>query len=198
MADRLRIEIELPSLTDEERAQLSAILEVDDEDLDGELASYVTASSEEYLRMFLGQRVFTRGSDIREYRLLLLIKTALGGRIPGEAEVSRLFQTTESQSRSLIRSVMSKFQYDLHEEIDATLRDLIVDVEHEEIDGDLTDVDLVIDSDNLVDELNRRIQAMDGTLPAVQKKRGTASTYVVKPSSFTRLRQRLNAGGDAG
>jgi hypothetical protein len=138
--------------------------------------------------MFLGQRVYTRGSDIREYRLLLLVKHALGGRLPSETTVSRIFQTTESQSRSLIRSVMSKFQYELRAEIDATLKDTLASAHQETNDADY---EVVIDSDNVIDELNRRIQGIDGTLPAIQKKRGTASTYTLRPSAHARLTEAL-------
>jgi hypothetical protein len=182
------VPIDLEMLSPPERAQLAGTLGVAVADLPEHLEAHANAAVEEYVRMFLGQRVYTRGSDIREYRLLLLIKHALGGRIPSEAEVSRLFQTTESQSRSLIRSVMSKFQYELREEIVQTLRETLSESGRE---SDEADYEVVIDSDNVVDELNRRIQAIDGTLPAIQKKRGTASTYVLRPSSHDRLIESL-------
>jgi hypothetical protein len=182
------MEIELPVLSSGEKEQLASTLGVDEAGLEDAIGRHVVAAAEEYVRMFLGQRVFTRGSDIREYRLLLLIKHAFNSRIPSEAQVSRLFQTTETQSRSLIRSVMSKFQYELHQEIEATLKDLVRGASEQE---DSDEYDLVVDSDNLVDELNRRIQAIDGTLPAISKRRGTASTYVLKPSAHTKLVQAL-------
>lgn len=179
-------------LTDREREQLAAILDIDDaSNLDEFLEPYLRAASEEYLRMFLGQRVFTRGSDMREYRLLLLIRHAFGGEIPGEAEVSRLFQTTENQSRSLIRSVISKYQYELSDEISRTLRGLLdgaQPADEEETGGDQY---IVVDSDNMVGEFNRRIQAIDGRLPQVKKKRGTASTYVIRASAYEALDESL-------
>lgn len=176
--------VDLGMLSDAERAQLAGTLGVDPAQLTTHLEAHAKAAIEEYVRMYLGQRVYTRGSDIREYRLLLLIRNALGGRIPSEAEVSRLFQTTESQSRSLIRSVMSKFQYELRDEIVQTLKEALNGAKRE---NEESDYEVVIDSDNIVDELNRRIQAIDGTLPAIQKKRGTASTYVLKPSAHDQL-----------
>lgn len=182
--------MDLSFLSPDEREQLSGTLGVEaDQQLDRALEKHVAAATEEYVRMFLGQRVFTRGSDIREYRLLLLIKHAFNGRIPTEADVSRLFQTTHSQSRSLIAAVMSKFQYEIRAEIDDTLRSVI---EAASKRNDQDDYHVVIDSDNLVAELNKRIQGIDGTLPAVQKKRGTASTYVLPASSYTRLRKSLS------
>lgn len=181
--------IDLGMLTPPEQARLAGTLRVAVADLPEHLEAHANAAVEEYLRMFLGQRVYTRGSDIREYRLFLLIKHALGGRIPNEAEVSRLFQTTDSQSRSLIRSVMSKFQYELREQVVHTLRATLGEAHRE---SDEADFEVVIDSDNVVDELNRRIQAIDGTLPPIQRKRGTASTYVLRPSSHERLIESLS------
>src|SRR5437870_118915 len=98
------------SLSTEERAQLAGILGCKDAELDATFAPFARAAAEEYARMFLGQRVFTRGSDLREYRLLLLMRDVFK-RIPDDQEVSNLFQTTSSQCRSVIRSVISKYQY---------------------------------------------------------------------------------------
>lgn len=66
--------------------------------------------------MFIGQRVFTRGRDIQEYRLFLLIRGPFGNTIPDDQMVCDLFQTT-TQSRALVRSVMSKYQYELSQAI---------------------------------------------------------------------------------
>jgi hypothetical protein len=182
----------LSFLEEAEAERLAGILGAKVEDLSDAMTAHTAAATEEYVRMFLGQRVYTRGSDIREYRLFLLIKHAFGGRIPSDSEVSRLFQTTDAQSRSLIRSVMSKFQYELQGEVDDTLRDLLASAKKQ---TGADDHDMVVHSENIVDELNRRIQTIDGTLPSIHKKRGTASTYVVKPSALKRLRDSLSQGG---
>ncbi|HEY8788095.1 MAG TPA: hypothetical protein VIM10_03025 [Actinopolymorphaceae bacterium] len=91
-----------------ERKQLAATLGCDAKDLTKTLKAYGEAASEEYVRMILGQKVFTRGTDIREYRLSLLITHVFGGRLPSEQLISALFQTTATQSRALLRAVMSK------------------------------------------------------------------------------------------
>ena len=138
--------------------------------------------------MILGQRVFTRGSDIREWRLCLIIQLALGGKLPSETLISGLFQTTTTQSRALLRAVMSKYQYELQEAIRGTLRDAIGSARQDPNgDGWL----ITIDSENVIDALNREIVAVDGTLPQISKARGTASTYEVQPSAMEILRGRL-------
>jgi hypothetical protein len=175
------IEVDL-NLLDAEQIQLAGILKCDVGEIESTLSPYAEAALEEYARMFIGQRVFTRGADIREYRLFLLVKGPFGNRIPDEQQVSDLFQTTASQSRSLIRSVMSKFQYELQDAINASLKRA---VEEAEIDGD--DWSVTVNSENIVESLNRVIGSIDGTLPQIEKKRGTVSNYALKRSAYVRL-----------
>lgn len=83
------VQIDAP-LTETERGQLAGVTGCDVEDPDNRLSAFATAAVEEYASMFLGQRVFTRGSDMREYRLFPLIKGPFGGVIPHEQPVSDL------------------------------------------------------------------------------------------------------------
>lgn len=142
--------------------------------------------------MFLGQKVFTRGSDMHEYRLSLLIRKAFNNEIPDEQVVCNLFQTTANQSRSLIRSVMSKYQYDLHSAIEQTLRNELENAEQEDDEGDWI---LTTNSANVIEALNRRLASIDGSLPQISKQRGSVSSYVIRPSSYQRLADALTAGG---
>jgi len=134
--------------------------------------------------MFQGKKVFSRGSDIREYRLYLLVKHAFSSRIPSEQRVCRLFQCTSSESRSLIRAVMSKYQYLLKDAIFDTLKDLMDTSELAEDGESLT---IAISNQNLVDELNRKLAEIDPSYPPVKKKPNSVSTYEVKPSSYGEL-----------
>ncbi len=118
----MKIEIDVP-LNAEETKQLAGILGVKANELGKALQPFAKSATDEYVRMFLGQRVFTRGRDALEFRLFLLIRGAFGNKIPDEKRVCALFQYSPTQARSLIRAVMSKYQYDLSEAIDATLTD---------------------------------------------------------------------------
>jgi hypothetical protein len=111
-----------PELSDEDRRQLAPILGVEEQALDEQLALVARAALTEDVELFLGRKVFTRGSDMREYRLYLLIRYLYGNRFPTEAQISALFQTTTSQSRSLLRAVSSKYQYELTDAREATLK----------------------------------------------------------------------------
>lgn len=181
------ISINLP-LSKEEIKELARILVCSEQELPNRIKGFATASLREYIQMFLGQKVFNRGSDLREYRLFLLIEEAFGERIPNEQEVSHFFQTTATESKSLIRSVMSKYQYQLKAAIDTSLATIINSSEQ---DSNGAPYNVVINSQNLVDELNRILAEIDGSLPLVCKRRGSVSTYLIQPSSYARLRERL-------
>ena len=168
--------------------ELARILGCAEDELAETLAPYASAAVEELVTMFLGQKVFSRGSDILEYRLYLLIKHAFSPRIPNEQDVCKLFQSTSSGSRSLIRAVMSKYQYLLKDTINDTLKECLNAVEIVE-DGE--SVTIAIHNLNLVDELNRELGEIDSSLPPVQKKRGSVSTYEIKPSSYNKLCERF-------
>jgi hypothetical protein len=166
----------------DEVTQLAGILNVPIANLDATLSDYAKAAVEEYVRMFIGQRVFTRGQDILEYRLFLLIQGPLGNHLPDDRTVSALFQTTASQSRALIRSVMSKYQYELQEAIRATLKDACQKAV--EAEGEFA---VILKSENVVDELNRTIANIDGALPPIERKRGTGANFLIKRSSYRKL-----------
>lgn len=174
------------SLDDHEETLLRHILQLgDSENLEGILNDYAKASFEEYIRMFMGQKVFTRGSDFKEYRLFLIIKNALQERIPNEEKVSSLFQLTSTESRSLIRSVMSKYQYELNAAIENSLKEVLES-------ADVTDdPHSFVGTENIVTQLNRILSNIDGTLQPITKKSNTTSIYEIKPSSFSRLTDRL-------
>ena len=178
------------TLTPTERRELANILGCSQQELPQALPAYIGAAARECVTMFLGQKVFSRGSDMLEYRLFLLIQEAFDNRIPDEQDVSRLFQTTTNESRSLIRSVMSKYQYQLKDAIDRSLTRLLEVAEHPDEEGSFM---VTINSINLVDELNRVLAGIDGSLPSVAKKKGSVSTYEIEPSSYARLCERLHA-----
>lgn len=177
------------TLTAAEEAEISAILGCNAVDLNNHLNLCLGASINEYLAMFRGQKVFKRGSDMLEYRLLLLIETAFNGIIPDERTVSNLFQTTLTESRSLIRSVITKYQYQLKSHVERTLSSSLTAAIRQNNTQDYT---VVINSQNVVDELNKALADIDGSLSSVKKKKGSVSTYEIPPSSYNRLCTKFN------
>lgn len=170
--------------TDEQR--LAAILGCDPAKLVDELKPLADAALAEYVELILGRRVFTRGSDMREYRLLLLIKHRYRNRLPTEEEISALFQTTTTQSRSLLRAVTSKYQYELSDTMDDAIKAAVKGMKK---DGN--DWHLDAESEFIVEALNRRVARIDVSLPRLQRVEGTLSRYAVKASTQDKLREAL-------
>jgi hypothetical protein len=179
------VDVSIP-LSTAERAELARILGCTQTELSQKVQAVATAALTEYVSMFRGQKVFRRGSDIHEYRLFLLISALFDNRIPDEQHVSRLFQTTSNESRSLIRSVMSKYQYQVKAAVEQSMKQVVEDAEQDTEDGPFT---VTVNSLNVVDELNRVLADLDGTLQPVAKKRGSVSTYELSPASHARLKQ---------
>jgi hypothetical protein len=172
------------NFTPAEETEVAAILGCSIADLNNQLNTCAKASLSEYLTMFRGQKVFKRGSDMLEYRLLLLIENTFNGEIPDERTVSSLFQTTLTESRSLIKSVISKFQYQLRPHIDNTLKATLQRATRQNNTQDYT---VVINSQNVVNELNKTLADIDGSLSAIIKKKGSVSTFEIPPSSYNQL-----------
>ncbi|WP_434775076.1 hypothetical protein [Pseudomonas oryzihabitans] len=183
----MEFEIEI-NLTEADKAEISAIIGCNTEELNKSLSPFFKASILEYLAMFRGLKVFKRGSDINEYRLLLLIENAFGGTIPDERTVSNLFQTNLTESRSLIRAVIAKYQYQLRPHIKQTL---VTTLQSAARPNNTAAYGVIIRSQNIVDELNKALAEIDGTLPSVSKRKGSVSTYEIQPSSYDRLCEKL-------
>ncbi len=157
----------------------------DENDLPTRLEPYARAALQEYTTLFSGQRVFTQGADLRAYRLLLLIKEVFENEIPNEQQVSSMFQTTISQSRSLLRSVMSRYQYELQEIVEGTLKGALSAAEQRETDGSW---EVTVNNKSLVERLNEILAIYDdGTIPRVRLKANSISTYSMTPSAHACL-----------
>ena len=168
--------------------RLARILGCKPSEIGSQLGAYASAALEEYVRMFLGERVYTRGSDIREYRLLLLLQHLLGGSVPDDGWVSARFQTTTGQSRGLIRAVLAKFQYELEDGILGSVRKVVDDARNPE-GGTVWFT--IIRSGNVVTALNMQVELLDAELPLVGRSPGTAARYEIMRSTYLRLCEAL-------
>jgi hypothetical protein len=175
-----------------QRKRLAAILQCKESEVERRLAPYATAALEEYVRMFTGERVFTRGSDIREYRLFLLIRHVFGGTIPDERQVSALFQTTASQSRTLLRSVLSKFQY----ELEPVVRDSLRAAVEAAVEGEGGTWQIELRSQSAADVLNdliARLSTRAKPLPLLTPNASGANVYTLANSARNALRKEFGA-----
>lgn len=179
---RLNFEIEFG---DDEVELLKNIFSCNEDELELKISLVAKAATEEYVRTFLGQKVFTRGQDMKEYRLFLLITHLFEGQIPDENTITTLFQTTNTESKSLLKSVLAKYQYSLKVAIDNSIKLALESCIPPEDDQDYYTVSNV--SINIIEEMNKILGAMDGTLTQITRKRSTLGTYEIMRSSYSRL-----------
>lgn len=176
-------------LSQEEKEQLAGTMECSVSEVDGRLELYKASALEEYLTMILGQKVFTRGSDIREYRLYLLIKHVCNGKLPSEQQICSHFQLTSTQSRALLRAVTSKYQYELRDEIEESLRVALSKSDQLSSGGARV---FIPESENIIDSLNSMLGLIDGTLSPITRVRNSVNTFEVSPESYSALSDRLS------
>lgn len=173
-------------ISKKEETDLSRILLCEESQLPKVLSNYSNSALREYIDQFLGQKSFKRGTDILEYRLFLLITMVLH-EIPDEQQVTSLFQTTLTESRNLIRSVLSKYQYQLQPSTENSLIKILKSAKPEPPESGPYHV--LISSRNLVDSLNKILVTIDkdGSLQLISKKSGSPSTYIISRGSRDEL-----------
>lgn len=167
----------------DDEAKLREMFGVNAAALSAKVSDHAKAALSEYLECYLGRRAFTRGSDILEYRLSLLVKHAFGGKIPTAAQVSDLFQTTLSLSRALIRSTFSKYRFELDEVADAAAKEVL-----EKVIWAGADVcNAQIAAPNLVERLNRRLLTANPGHKQIVRTQGAVGTYAISHDAYDEL-----------
>ena len=177
----IQVQIEV---ADQDIADLQVALGCTPQDFQDSIRRHVRAAINEYLESYVGRRVFSRGSDILEHRLALLIEHAFGNHIPKDAEVARLFQMPLTRSRSLLKSTLSKYRYQLQPAIATSARQMLEAAVWWPNPQEYR-VDVQIAS--LVDLLNQRLAALDGVQKPITPIRESVATYSIAPGSYDLL-----------
>lgn len=184
------IQISDDSLTVPQRDRLRKILRAkSDADLNERLQSLLRAAWQEYMDMILGTGMPSRADEIRQNRLYHLLQYLYGGknpRIPTEAEVSSLFQLTPSQSRTLIQSVLTRFNYSLESGLRNTLLSVLQPIPPLPLEKDGY-YHVVIHSDTVLQDLNQIIADQKPKYDLIRKQRGTSRTYLISADSYNTL-----------
>lgn len=187
----MEIKINLPDtfFSDKEREDLYSILNVkNDDEFAACLEKISIAALTEYKQMMLGIDLPSRADEIRQQRLLHLIKYFYVDRIPTEAEVSMIFQLPETRSRTLIQYTISRFHHLLNDTIQNTLIELVKLAN--KIDGE-EDYEIEIQSRFALEELNRIIQRRASTQKKIYSKRDSAGIYIIPGDTMISLKKIL-------
>ena len=185
------IQIEIPEnfFTAEQKEKLYNLFKVTSEEAFADaLGRVVLAALDEYRDMFLGMGLPSRANEIREFRLFYLIKRYFNGRIPDELEISSMFQLPESRSKNLILYVLTRFRFNLEQEILNTLRNIIREAE---VIDEGQRYRVFIQSANMREELNRIIARSDARLRPLTNIRNEPNFFSIALDSYTVLRRHL-------
>lgn len=189
--DPMEINIELPEnfFEQDEWHRLQDFFNKESiEDLNEDLKKIMLSALKEYKEMFIGRGFPSRADEIREYRLFYLIKNYFKG-FPSEAEVSDMFQETQTRSKSLIRNVLTRFRFDLKDEIDNVLKDTLCSARLTEDENQ--EYRVTIQSDIIVEEFNRIINKKAPKCKVIKKVSGTGRNYSISEDSYDKLKMFL-------
>lgn len=179
----MEIKLDLSKLiTSEEKVLLKNILNKGTSEFTEIIEGICMAAIAEYFEMMLGKQVPTRANEIQERRLFHLLKHYFDGRIPSEAEISAIFQLTESGSRSLLRNVRTRFKFDLKEEMDFTIKSTLLQAVSTN-----DSYRVVIQSDNILEELRQVVSMKGAKLEQISKVKGSAGLYNIPEDTFDLL-----------
>jgi hypothetical protein len=183
----MKIEFDI-ELSADEKKQLAAMINVSESKLAKVLPDYAKAALEEYIGMINANKNFTQVAAIQQYRLYLLIKHVYKNTYPTPAEISKLFQTTSSQSSSMLNSAMYKYTYELETITIQVISKLLENAEEIKNEKDqLTGYQVTESNDTVIKHVNSTLESIDGALTGLTKDRGTLSVYNLPIASYQKL-----------
>jgi hypothetical protein len=153
-------------------------------DLAATLGLHARSALGEYVECYLGRKALTRGTDILEHRLVLLIQHAFENRIPGESKVSQLFQTTPAASRTLIRNVLAKYRNQLEMASTGSVKSVL---ESATWPGGGSTSYQVNAAPNLVELLNQRLTMEDAKLKPISRTADSAGVFDIDRYTYDKL-----------
>lgn len=169
---------------DDDRSALAAALGCAEDKVEEELGLHGRAAVHEYAEAYAGRRALTRGTDILEHRLALLIQHAFKEKIPSDADISRLFQTPIARSRTLLRNALSHYRYQLREATTASVRTVL---ENATWRADRSLFQVEFHAANLLELMNIRLAGADARKKPVAKSADSVATYEIAEQSYELL-----------
>lgn len=161
------------------------------------LNKYAKAAFCEYTYMTAGDKVFTRFTDLQEYRLYLLVKNYFEGLIPSDQMVASFFHIPYTRAQSLTRSMVSRYRNELDSAMCDTAREILSKAQEGEDDRVKGRI-VPIRNGNMLEELNDVIASKGSDNKPITKQKNTMSNYIIPESSFELLcdHYRLDVDGE--
>lgn len=182
----MRIEFELSStdLPPDREEVIADNLGVQTDGLNAALNRVGKAAVMEYLQMLYERGVPAKADEVLQERLYHLIEHYFISHLPLESEIQSIFQVTSTKSRSLLKNTRSRYRAAIGQQIDNSVRNALssakkVKEKHR----------LVIQSANVLDEINEVVSKLGPTLPKLTSSRGYASMYDCSTDTFNLLKK---------
>lgn len=185
---KINIVVEL-DLDDAERKILRDLLMCGDDKLSDALNPYATAAAHEYVDMFTGSGPITTASDLRERRLVSIIRHGLHA-FPKAALIARLFRIPPASASALLRNVSAKHETRIGETVRSMLYDIVKSAEPTPGNKDGKRYAIVNDP-TLVKLLNQRLLEGEKSQTLIKPVDGSANKYEMDPTSQTYLLDKL-------
>lgn len=150
------------------------------------LNKYAKAAFCEYTYMTAGDKVFTRFTDLQEYRLYLLVKNYFEGIIPSDQMVASFFHIPYARAQSLTRSMVSRYRNELDTTMEDTAKEILSKA-HKGEDDKVQGRIVPIKNGNMVEELNDVIASKGSDNKPITKQKNTMSNYIIPESSYKLL-----------
>lgn len=143
----------------------------------------------EYCKMFKEKGLPTRADEVQQERLFFLLNHYFESRLPGENEISSIFQLTPSQSKTLLRNTKSRYRTRIEKYINNTLLTTLNSASQNTANEPY---EFVCTSPTTIEELNSIINQKGPSLEPIQKIRGLACKYVCAVDTYNLLQKELN------
>lgn len=170
-----------------EKQTIREALNLSEEEFESALKKIAKTAFMEYKKMFNEKGLPTRADEVLQERLYFLIVNYYDGKLPNESEVSSIFQLTNSQSKTLLKNVRSRYRTKIYNQIKNSL---VAIIESAEADGE-DKFRMIISSENLLEELNLLISQKGPTLKKITAIRGSAGEYACLADTYNLLRNEL-------
>jgi hypothetical protein len=154
-----------------------------DSELPDRLARMATAAYDEYLEMIRGVPLPSRAEEVREKRLLhLLRRYATDGVLLTENDIALMFQMNGQEASRLLRNVRTHYHAELDSRVKGAVRKILESAR--DVRGSHQ---IQVTSANLLDVLKSTVASVAPDLDQIAKVRGSAALYEIPPDTYKKL-----------
>lgn len=174
-------------LEPDELAALADALGCSQAQVPARLAGFAQAALREYAEMILGTGPVASATEMRERRLVRLIRHAYAGRFPDVHEISRVFNVPPTAAKTMLRNVMSKHRRQISAAVQSDIDDFKAGCQQRS-DQDWR---VAVSNPVLIEMLNARLEKAGAGKARITKDPKTLGEYIVPNGSKQWIDQNL-------